>query len=66
MIKVEISEKARVDYSGENGALASFDWAVKQFGLPSGRKDSRWCFLEHRTFMFAREEDAVFFALRWL
>lgn len=58
---VEISDQQRINYCGQRGTLACWQWAVDQFGSPG----HRWQWNTQRTFLFRDSADAVVFALRW-
>jgi hypothetical protein len=58
---VRISRKTRCTFDA-SGLMEAWSWAREQFGKP-GR---RWYFDTNFTFYFMNQEDANWFALRWL
>lgn len=56
--------RIQIQYGSSNNTIVddAILWCVDKFGKLPGK----WNYLGHGEFVFKREEDAVFFALRWV
>lgn len=59
-------EKCRIEFEKSVRVDQAFDWCKAQWG--QGGRDKPWRYgwgIEKHYFYFVKEEDAVFFMLRW-
>lgn len=66
MIKIEISDELRNSYRAEDGLNIVFAWCIENFGMPASYGLKRWNTDTYNGFLFLNEEDAVWFALKWM